>query len=408
MSFNVYDAVSKQIEKLDKDNLSKEQVFGKKYKEDIENQKLNAASEVVYNLFENNGYFSNEDSQLSNIKPSRKIHIDEVITSPQFNKIFPRVVNKIIMETVEPNLSLTPLMEKINFEGISARIPAVSSYGGNLDVPEGDKPQSFNVALGGFKTVALGKSGIMVELTDETIKYSDYSLIQYIIRQAGTALKRWKENKVANMLKDLPADQIVSGGSGLEDDGTTVNNSLTFDDILNAAMKIIAKGGMPDTIIMHPLAYPIFLKNPTLRTMFLATNGSKGDMYPTGTINTTRTTESSLEWVEQRKMSGVSGINFPNLGFPMKVIFSEFMDYTAATDTEPATSTILVADSSQLGFLVTEYEPRVTDFQDPLRDIQQFKLMEKYAVAPKSDKAYIESISNIALVKGYDPEFLIV
>jgi hypothetical protein len=37
MSFNVYDAVSKQIEKLDKDNLSKEQVFGKKYKEDIEN-----------------------------------------------------------------------------------------------------------------------------------------------------------------------------------------------------------------------------------------------------------------------------------------------------------------------------------------------------------------------------------
>jgi hypothetical protein len=369
---------------------------------------LNAASEVVYNLFVNNGYFSNEDSQLSNIKPSRKIHIDEVITSPQFNKIFPRVVNKIIMETVEPNLSLTPLMEKINFEGISARIPAVSSYGGNLDVPEGDKPQSFNVALGGFKTVALGKSGIMVELTDETIKYSDYSLIQYIIRQAGTALKRWKENKVANMLKDLPADQIVSGGSGLEDDGTTVNNSLTFDDILDAAMKIIAKGGMPDTIIMHPLAYPIFLKNPTLRTMFLATNGSKGDMYPTGTINTTRTTESSLEWVEQRKMSGVSGINFPNLGFPMKVIFSEFMDYTAATVTEPATSTILVADSSQLGFLVTEYEPRVTDFQDPLRDIQQFKLMEKYAVAPKSDKAYIESISNIALVKGYDPEFLIV
>jgi hypothetical protein len=37
MSFNVYDAVSKEIEKLDKDNKKKEQIFGTKYKEDIEN-----------------------------------------------------------------------------------------------------------------------------------------------------------------------------------------------------------------------------------------------------------------------------------------------------------------------------------------------------------------------------------
>lgn len=419
MSFNVYDAVSKEIEKLDKDNKKKEQIFGTKYKEDIENQKLNASADVVKNLFENNGYFSNEDSQLSNIKTSRKVNIDEVISSPQFNKIFPRVVNKIIMETVEPNLSLTPLMEKINFEGVSARIPAVSSYGGNLDVPEGEKPQSFNVALGGFKTVALGKSGIMVELTEETIRYSDYSLIQYIIRQAGTALKRWKENKIANMLTaELPADQTVHMGSGVDDSGTA-NASLTFEDILDAAMKIIAKGGMPDTIIMHPLAYPIFLKNPTLRTMFLATNGAKGDMYPTGTINTTRTTEGMLEWVEQRKMSGISGINFPSFGFPMRVIFSEFLPYSPSATirneadsadvvTDVPTTSVLVADSSQLGFLVTEYEPRVTDFQDPLRDIQQFKLMEKYAVAPKSDRAYIVSVDNVALTKGYDSEFLLV
>jgi hypothetical protein len=259
----------------------------------------------------------------------------------------------------------------------------------------------------------------MVELTEETIRYSDYSLIQYIIRQAGTALKRWKENKIANMLTaELPADQTVHMGSGVDDSGTA-NASLTFEDILDAAMKIIAKGGMPDTIIMHPLAYPIFLKNPTLRTMFLATNGAKGDMYPTGTINTTRTTEGMLEWVEQRKMSGISGINFPSFGFPMRVIFSEFLPYSPSATirneadsadvvTDVPTTSVLVADSSQLGFLVTEYEPRVTDFQDPLRDIQQFKLMEKYAVAPKSDRAYIVSVDNVALTKGYDSEFLLV
>jgi hypothetical protein len=103
----------------------------------------------------------------------------------------------------------------------------------------------------------------------------------------------------------------------------------------------------------------------------------------------------------------------------MRVIFSEFLPYSPSATirneadsadvvTDVPTTSVLVADSSQLGFLVTEYEPRVTDFQDPLRDIQQFKLMEKYAVAPKSDRAYIVSVDNVALTKGYDSEFLLV
>jgi len=108
----------------------------------------------------------------------------------------------------------------MKWDGMSARVPTISTFGGDLDVPEGAQPQSFTVSTGGYQNVNVGKSGIMVEITEETIKYSNYALVTYLIEQAGVALARHKERKTANMI-DSNA-KTISGLtlSGVNKDGT--------------------------------------------------------------------------------------------------------------------------------------------------------------------------------------------
>jgi len=77
------------------------------------------------------------------------------------------------------------------------------------------------------------------------------------------ALARWKERKAIKMFIES-AQVVKNGGSGVDVSGTT-NSGLTIEDIIDVAVQMMDKGFTPDTIIMHPLAYPIFAFNGTLR-----------------------------------------------------------------------------------------------------------------------------------------------
>jgi len=70
------------------------------------------------------------------------------------------------------------------------------------------------------------------------------------------------------------------------------------------------------------------------------------------------------------------------------------------------TTTVYVADSTQIGFLVTEQEPVTEQFSDPLKDIKQFKIIEKYGIVPKSEGKYMLKIPGVKLEKGYDPSMV--
>lgn len=374
------------------------------YAEDIEAIKKDAAAEVLKTIFYNEGYVSDEQYTFKNLVGARKLSLaDEIITSPQFKELFPRTVTKIILESVEPNLTLSSLLTNMKWDGMSARVPTVSTFGGDLDVPEGAQPQSFTVSTGGYKQVTVGKSGIMVEITDETIKYSNYALVTYLIEQAGIALARHKERKTADMIDKYSHTIPGFTLSGVNKDGTQ-NSTLTFDDLLAAFMELIAIGGIADTIIMNPLAFTAIMQNPSLKSLFLLSQGNSGSQYGFEYGNFARTTEESLAWYKQRSKHGVKGLNFPSgiFGKGFSIILSEFVPI----DKTNKTTTVYVADSTQIGFLVTEQEPVTEQFSDPLKDIKQFKIIEKYGIVPKSEGKYMLKIPGVKLEKGYDPSMV--
>ena len=174
------------------------------------------------------------------------------------------------------------MLETVKFKGTVATLPVFSGFGGNLDIPEGGEPPVFNLKLGAFEQVVLGKSGIMVEITEETIRYSSYDVFQLHIKEALKALARWKEAKTAKMIVDN-ASEVITTFTGKDIDGTA-NGGLTLFDIVEAAVKLINKGLNPDTIIMHPLAYPVFMYNGTLSALFYAFGRGSIVQWPS-TIN---------------------------------------------------------------------------------------------------------------------------
>lgn len=367
-----------------------------------------SAVEILKNIIENNGSV-NYISDVYNSGKKIKFK-DELMTSVNFVNLIPKVITKIVVEAAEPVLVLADLFDEIRADGISLVAPVVSGFGQDLDIPEGAEPPSFTVSTGGVKLGTMGKSGITIKLTDEAYEALDYSMFNYVLRQAGLALARHKEYKAYKVI-DHFASLYANGGTGVNSSGAE-NDSLTFDDILGAATQIYAAGGIPDTIIMNVLAAPIFMQNPTLRSMFLATGGNFGDFYGSGVSVNRKVNPSALVSAQGPAYTKVS---FPTniFGRGLNIILSSAVDYTpASSSTEPAKTNVYVADSSMIGFNVVKQRPMTEKWEDPARDIKNFKITERYALIPKYVKEldektpYIQKIADVAIVKGFDPDFI--
>jgi len=356
-------------------------------------------AELVRNIIENNGYVSMDHAQFDS-EGNKKIMFKDLVGMPDFSSVFPTTVTKMVIEATEPSVTLTPMLEQVPFKGISTRLPAITGDAWNFDIAEGDEPPELTAKLGAWKQVTMGKSGVAVQLTDEAQKYSNYPVMNFLITEAGKALKRWKEYKVAQMLNST-SNNTVTSGSGLDASGSD-NDSLTFDDLVDAMVAIINNGANPNLIIMHPLAFSIFLRNPSLRAFFLLTGGRQGDVINWQGPQFQKTFEQLGTW-EQKPAQGqqVSKINFPSgiFGRPMSIVLSNYMSFNTSTDA----TEIIVADSEELGYLMVDELPTAEKMRDGKHGIDRFQIIERYTVTPKNDYKGVELMSGIKAVKGYDP-----
>lgn len=350
---------------------------------------------LLKQVMNNNGYVDRYSA--NSAEDAGRIELKDLVTSPEFKVLFPKVITDLALETLEPALVLQNMLETIQFKGSVATIPVFSGFGGNLDIPEGGEPPVFNVKVGAFEQVVIGKSGVMVELTEETIRYSAYDIFNIHVKEALKALARWKEYKVAKMITDNASEEI-NGGTGKDISGAD-NGGLTLFDIMEAATKLINKGFNPDVIIMNPLAYPVFMYNGTLTAMFYAFGqGSLANWPALAKI-------ANAEFYNKVAGNNISGISLPAgvFGKGLSIVLSPFMPFTPASGQTPAKTDIIVADSSALGYLVVDQLPTTDEFADPIREIRKFKIVERYSVVPKAKGAGIAKIKNVNVVKTFDP-----
>lgn len=357
----------------------------------------------------------------------REVKLEDALSVPNAPMLMPKVISNIVKEAQEPLLVGTSLLQRINYSyGQTITFPAVGALVA-ADIAEGQEYPERSLQMGGSTvTASIGKTGVAVKVTEEMIRYSQFDVIGMHLRAAGRALARHKEVKIFDYIRAMgvtvfdnvsPASSLrgVTTGRDLSGSG---NGSVTMDDIFDGYAQIITQGFFPNTLLMHPLTWTMFVKDATLRSFVLANGGgtffatwtgnpagrapwdnsSQGGMGLSGGQTITPGGNAAGEQpspLADYPQTLNSGPNLPGyMNIPFRIIVSPFVPY----DPRRKLTDIYMFDASELGVLIVDHDVMTDEFDDPRVDIRKIKLKERYGVGILNEGKAIAVFKNVHVV----------
>ena len=355
-----------------------------------------------------------------------KMKLEDVLGATSAPLMMPKVVSNIVKEAAEPLLVGTSLLQRINYTyGQTITFPAVGALVA-ADIAEGQEYPERSLSMGGSTvTASIGKSGVAVKVTEEMIRYSQFDVIGMHLRAAGRALARHKEVKIFNLIRKMgvtvfdnvsPTASLkgVTTGRNLAGSG---NGSVTMDDIFDAYAQVVMQGFVPNTLLMHPLTWTMFVKDPTLRafvlmngggTFFATHTGNAAGLAPWGQTqgglgpspgqsivpggNAAGATATALSGYPQTLTSAPTLPGYLNI--PFRIIVSPLVPY----DPRRKLTDIYMFDSAELGVLIVDEEVTTEEFDDPRVDIRKIKLRERYGLGILNEGQGIATLKNVHVV----------
>jgi hypothetical protein len=360
---------------------------------------------LVRDTWFNNGW--NEPTQ-------SKINFKDLMATPQAAYWMPKVVEEIVREPVEPMLIVSSLLDRIAYTA-AARItfPALGALVA-YDIPEaGAYPEQTLQVSPGSITINVGKTGVAFKITEEMQTHSQYDLMNMHIRAARRALDRHKEKKGMDFISALgvtlfdnikPQESMFGTCTGRAITGSG-NGSCRMEDLLKAYAHVMMQGYTPDTILLHPLAWSMWMADPLLQT--IVKNTGNGQWFQPHNMP-----KSGLPWAASSQggqgmaggygaytapgnaasetPTGAAGLDqnlntpamipsyFPH---PLRVLVSPFVPYNEANNT----CDIMICDSANLGAIVVEHDVVMDQWEDMATDVIKVKLKERYAFTGYAD-----------------------
>jgi hypothetical protein len=281
-------------------------------------------------------------------------------------------------------------------------------------------------------TAAIDKWGVMISLTQEAIKASNWNLLGYLAREAGRAFARRKETEIAKHIRNIsvPAfdnlnpSQSTLGITTGRDITLSANGTLTMDDLFNAYHLLIQRGFVPDTLICHPLTYLMFVRDPVLRAFTFANGGgplfgnysgsavnvsgvpdavkgvlSKG--FARGQLGTGA--DGSAPTLKDFNVNALSSApNLPlGLPFPLRIVTSRFMPYDPATKL----TDLVLCDSRSLGALIVGSGIVADEWEDKYFETFKMKWSEKWGLFMYNEGQGVITLKNVLCDQNfYAPE----
>ena len=356
-----------------------------------------------------------------------RIELKDALAVPNAPMLMPKVISNIVKEAQEPLLIGTSLLQRINYSyGQTITFPSVGAMVA-ADIAEGMEYPERSLQMGGATVTAnIGKSGLAVKVTEEMVMYSQFDVIGMHLRAAGRALARHKEIKIFDMIRamgvtvfdNLNPTVSVNGVTTGRDLSGSGNGSVTMDDVFDCYAQIITQGFFPNTLLMHPLTWTMFVKDATLRAFVLANGG--GSYFATWTGNPA----GMAPWDNSSQGGlGVSGgqnimpggnaaglqpsplTDYPQtinsgptlpgyMNIPFRVIVSPYVPY----DPRRKLTDIYMFDSSELGVLIVQHDVMTDEFNDPRVDILKIKLKERYGLGILNEGKAIATMKNVHVV----------
>lgn len=376
------------------------------------------------NGFTHFNYMWSHGGQLPDGK--ERVQLKDALAVSEAPLFIPKVLTSKIAEAIEPLLVGEKLLEKIQYQpGQFISFPVAGAIDGDLDMAEEEEYPEFRVQMGpGTNITSCGKQGLAVKFSEEVIRYSAYDVITLHTRQAGKAMARYKEQKIFKMLSNMgtlthdnvsPSTAIFGTTRGRNLVGAA-NGSVTMDDLFEAYSAILNNGFIPNMLLVHPLTWLMFVQDATLRAFVLQNGGGNffnqwqgqpavQDPFPNQynsrglsqgrsiiPANATNGTPSAVTAYSQLMQSAPELPSYAGFA-PFKIIVSPFVPFDPATNT----TSVIMADDSELGYLVTDEDLVVEELRDPYRDILKIKMRERYTLAIKDSGYGIAVLRNIAV-----------
>ena len=357
-----------------------------------------------------------------------RLHLKDAIATPNNTPMLRRVIDTIVRDSVEPVLIISKLFQTLRYEH-GADIIQFPTLGALVaeDLGEGQEYPERSPSWGGSTmTASIGKVGLAIKVTDEMIRYSQFDIIGMMLKKAGQALGRKKESKCATMLASMgvrcfdngtPTNSIFGVCTGRDLQGNP-NGSLTLDNLMDTWVQVIMQGFNPDTIIMHPLTFAMFLKDPYLRAFALAAGGGvffggwtgraqndnpfgghaggvAGPGAGTYVMPGANAASAAVTAVEGYNQNLTSAPTLPERWpFPVKLVVSPLVRF----DPRRKLADMIVCDSSVIGAIVQDEDPSTEEFDDPARDMRKIKVRERYALVVLEEGQGIAVMRDIHVV----------
>lgn len=348
--------------------------------------------------------------------------------------MIPRVMTQVIQEGIEPLLIGTSLLQKIDYvPGMQTVFPFVepliaAEVGDGMGLPI----RSINV--GGAATYGMNvkRHGLMLKIDNKFIEESAYPWLNMWLRMAGNALARHKEEYIFNFITQLgqvvfdnnpaarmpnanpqPVKGITTGRNVLGQ----FNGSMTVDDVFDMYAQLLMDGYIPDTMLVHPMAWLMWVKDPVLREFAMQAGGGSffanftgnaavlGNNFwnnqglgfsqgQTGTYNNGTLASGQNSNVNTLPQQQTSAPVLPNyLGLPFKILVSPFMNF----DPINRVCDILMFNSNNLGALIVKEEAHVRNFEDLRYNILELGIEESYGFGILNEGLAIGVAKNVKI-----------
>ena len=329
--------------------------------------------------------------------------------------LIPRVMTQMVQEGIEPLLIGTHLLQRIEYEqGMMTVFPAIEPLRAE-EVADGADVPFVNINIGGAQSfgVTVKRHGLGLKIHERFVKESSYPWINYWLRLAGNALARHKEEYIFSFISQLgtvvydnnPAARLtgsqvqpVKGVTSGRNYKGVLNGSMTLDDIFDMYAQVMAQGFIPDTLLVHPMTWLMWVKDPVLRefaiqagggSYFANWNGNPASLgnkfynfnglgqgqgqqgkYNNGTLDGGQTSRPS--GLPQRQDSAMELPNY--LGLPFKILVSPFVNF----DPINRVTDILMFESRNLGALIVGEDAHVKDWTDQRYGLNYMAIEETY------------------------------
>lgn len=333
------------------------------------------------------------------------VNLNEAVHSDDFKILFPKVVQSILQKPKEGNyIGQTLLARTINVD-TATRIIEFNTMGPirafelaeNQEAKEQDP--SFGKQITEFR---MKRYGLKLEFAFDVIENSQWDVVALYIDQANNALRRKKEELIFTQYEaravtvfDNSLTNPEFWTSGLASNGTNKNATFGHDDLIDMMAALAGNDYDPTDILVHPLAWAIWAKDPHLRFQMM----HQGVGQTLGDFSGMGETMSADQWIP----------------FGLNTVVTPFQTLTRNTNpnTGCATggtfnyTTISVIDRQEGIVVMQKSAPRIVEWENPARDIRSMQFDERYSVDLINGGRSAVVAKNVKIAENFRPSYSI-